>query len=308
MKRLRRSLPLIISAVLLVIMILYTPWHQVAAILADFDLSTILLLIALSLLYYGVKALRFWYMLRAMAINQPLSVVAVSYMSAQPVTLLPAGEIYRSQALQRHTGVPLHLSLPQFTMQGLFEGIAMAALGILSAVAVGHLQAPLITLAVIMMLLLLLIRRGYITNLMALLNRLPFINVKGQRITEFSQGHQAMLSGRWLPLLLSLSLLIEIAGTGIAYASTTGLGVNINIFQAVLFYIVPVIVGFISFLPGGLGASEQSAIGVLLLTHTDVAHAVTSTLIMRVTIVGLGQLYGVVALAVAHYWLPRPKQ
>lgn len=300
MKRLRKLIPVAISVVLLIIIAGYAPWPKVGRILADFDASTILTLIALSLGYYAVKVLRFHYMLRAIDIHQPFTTVALSYMSAQPVSLLPAGEIYRSHTLQRYTGIPLQRSLPQFTMQGILEASAMAVVGIISALALGKLRIPALLLTLLIGAITIAVREGYIANLARVLNAIPFVTVNPFHLLQFSRRNQVMLSRQRFPLLFGLSLAAEIFGVGIAYISVVGLGGHINGFQAALAYIVPVVVGFASLLPGGFGASEQSAIGVLLLSHTGVALAVAATLIMRLTLVGLGLAYGFIAIALAR--------
>jgi len=305
MNRLRRFVPVIISIILLVILASYAPWDKIGGILADFDLGTILILIGLSLAYYSLKTVRFWYLLKAMKINQPFGVVALSYISAQPVTLLPAGEIYRSHALEQHTGVPVRDSLPQFTMQGVLEGAAMATLAVISALALGKLRVPVLILAAVVLLVTIAISRGYVANFTRILNRLPFINVTNRNIEQFSDRHRAVLSIHWLPLLYGLSLATEVVGAAIAYTAVVGLGAHINMYQAVLVYVLPLVVGFISFLPGGFGVSEQSAVGILLLAHVSVAHAVASTLIMRITIVGLGVLYGGIAMIFSRNRLRR---
>jgi uncharacterized membrane protein YbhN (UPF0104 family) len=97
-----------------------------------------------------------------------------------------------------------------------------------------------------------------------------------------------------------LSLAIEGVGAGIAFASVVGLGGDINGYQAILVYAIPIILGWLSLLPGGFGISEQSAVGVLLLSDVKVSTAVAATLIMRVTIVGLGAAYGGLAILFAH--------
>jgi uncharacterized protein (TIRG00374 family) len=296
MNRLRRFVPVVISLILLVILASYAPWDKIGGILSDFDLGTILILIGLSLAYYSLKTVRFWYLLKAMGINQQFGVVALSYISAQPVTLLPAGEVYRSHSLERHTGVPVRDSLPQFAMQGVLEGAAMATLAGISALALGTLRIPVLILAVVVLLVTIAIGRGYVANFTRILNRLPFVNVTNRNIEQFSDRHRAVLSLHWLPFLYALSLVTEVLGAAIAYTAVVGLGAHINVYQAVLVYVLPIVVGFISFLPGGFGVSEQSAVGILLLANVSVAHAVASTLTMRVTIVGLGVLYGGVAM------------
>jgi len=205
---LRRYIPLLVSIVLVIVLVGYAPWGQVGKILADFDLGSILLLIGLSLIYYALKTIRFWYLLQAMHIHQPLNVVAVSYISAQPVSLLPAGEIYRSHELRKHTGVPIEASLPQFTMQGILEGGAMALLMLISALALGTLRLPAIILAAFVLLLIIAISRGYVSNATRLANRLPFVNLTEKSIQRFSKRHKAVLTWHWLPFLFGLSLLI----------------------------------------------------------------------------------------------------
>lgn len=296
-KRLRKSLPFIISLLLLITLLSYAPFHEVGEAFKDFNDSYLLLLFGLSLAYYGLKTVRFWYLLQAIGISQPFSRVALSYMSAQPVSLLPGGELYRSTALRKYTGVPVKKSLAQFTMQGVLEGAAMATLAVLSALALHTLRIPMLILFALVLMVIVSISRGYLANISYGFNRLPFVHLQRTSIEKFSQRNQAVLSWQWLPLLYGLSLLVELCGAGIAYIAVLGIGAHIDAYQAVLLYVIPVIVGFISLLPGGIGVSEQSAVGVLLLSHISVGDAVAATIIMRVAIVGLGVLYGLIAEA-----------
>jgi uncharacterized protein (TIRG00374 family) len=302
---LQRIVPIVISIVLLIILASYAPWGKVGHVLADLDFSTIIILLVLSLLYYSLKALRSWYLLQAMGIQQPFKLVALSYIAAQPVSLLPAGEAYRSQTLHRITGVPVQRSLPQFTMQGFLEAAAMVSIMIVSTLALNTLRLPAIILGILVLIFAIAISRGYVANVTRLVNRLPFLHLSERDIQGFNQRHEAVLSWQWLPFLYGLSLVAELVGTAIAFTSVVGLGGHLSIYQSCLFYVIPVIVGFVSLLPGGIGISEQSAIGVLLLSHIHIATAVAATVVMRVTIVGLGVLYGVIALLIEKFRVPR---
>jgi uncharacterized protein (TIRG00374 family) len=300
MQHFRKILPFAISLILVGVLVAYAPWHEIGDILGDFDPGTILLLIGLSLLYYGLKALRFWYLLIAMEIQQPLKLVALSYISSQPASLLPGGEAFRSYALEKYTGVPVRRSIAQFTLQGILEGAGLATVMLGSAIALHALRIPAIILTVVVIVCLIGLARGYLGVVLHWLNRLPKISINAERIEHFDKHQRAVLSRKWLPLMYAMSLIIELVGAAIAYVSVVGLGGELNIYQAGLLYVIPIIVGFISLLPGGIGLSEQSAVGVLLLSKVSTAQAVAATLIMRVTIVGLGVLYGVIALLIGH--------
>lgn len=248
--------------------------------------------------YYLLKAWRFWYMLRVIGIQQPLWPVVTIYLSAQPITLLPAGELYRMKALERRRGVPMKSSLPTFTAQGLFEGLGMAVVGFAAALTLHIGRAPALILIALVVVGIIGVRMGYLEPFVRQFNRLPFINLSKQRIRTFSNQNQALFDGRAFSALTAMSLAIELVGVGIALTSVESLGGDLNFFQAALVYIIPVIVGFISFLPGGFGASEQVSIATLIVMDQPNALAVAATILMRAFIVGTGLVYSAVAWTV----------
>jgi uncharacterized protein (TIRG00374 family) len=290
--RVRKYASYVISVILVAILLSYVPLSEIRQAFSNFNPHYVLVLLVLSVGYYGLKTVRFWFLLQAIGIVKSYKLVALSYMSAQPVSLLPGGEIYRSHSLRKYTGVPVKDSLAQFTMQGFLEGAAMASLAVISALALHTLRVPMLILAGLILMVTIAIGRGYIKNAGALVNKIPYINVAAETYEHLDERQKAVVSLHWLPLLYGLSILIEVCGASIAYIAVLGIGAHIDSYQAVLLYVIPVIAGFASFLPGGLGVSEQSAVGVLLLSHINVADAIAATIIMRTTIVGLGVLYG----------------
>lgn len=299
-KKFRKFIPFVISIALIIVLIGYAPWDDVGGILDDLTFSYIAGLILLSIVYYALKTIRFWYLLRAMEIHQSFWVVSLSYISAQPVSLLPGGELYRSRELERYTGVPFKKSAAQFTMQGLLEGAAMVTLAIISALVLGKLRVLFICLGILIILGIVGIAKGGIVNAGRLLNKLPFLELTDEGLERFSKRHRAVLRWKWFSWLFVLSLFVEFTGSAIAYASIAAVGGHIGIPQAILAYVIPIIIGFVSLLPAGLGISEQSAIGIMLLSHVKIATAVAGTLLMRVSIVGTGVIYGVVGLLIGR--------
>lgn len=280
---------------LIILLISYAPLHKIRIALQSFNDWDFPFLIGLSVAYYGLKVVRFWYLMQSIGIHKPFKLVLVSYLSSQPISLIPGGEIYRSHALKRYTGVPVKKSVAQFTLQGFLEALSLTGIAVVSAVVIGSFRIPFIVLAILLAIGVLAIRDGHVATISAQLNRLPFMEMGGSTIEQFSKKHQEALSRRWLPLLFGLSLAADLVGVVIAYVAVTGVGGQISVFQAGLLYVIPIVVGFLSFLPGGLGVSEQSAVGVLLLSDVSVGQAVAATLIMRVAIVGSGVFYGVLA-------------
>ncbi len=194
----------------------YTPLEGARAAFSKISATDLLILVTLSLAYYLLKTVRFWYLLQALQINKSYPLVALSYMAAQPVTLLPGGELYRSQSLKLYTGVPIKRSLAQFTMQGILEGAGLASVAVVSALALQTLRTPLLIFLAIVVLSLLAINRGYLAKVSYLLNRLPFITITPLNIEQFNQRNKNVLTRRWLPALYGLSILIELIGASVA--------------------------------------------------------------------------------------------
>jgi uncharacterized protein (TIRG00374 family) len=72
--------------------------------------------------------------------------------------------------------------------------------------------------------------------------------------------------------------------------------------QATFIFAASTLFGLVSFLPGGLGASEVSSVGLLLaLVGLSASAATTATIVIRFCTLWFGVLLGVVALA----WLNR---
>lgn len=305
MNWLQKILPIIISGFLILVIVGYAPWAEVGRILSQTQPEVIAGLFGLSLLYYASKVYRYWFMLRTLGIKQPLGAVTLTYLAAQPVTLLPAGELYRSEVLKTYRRVPISQSVPTFTAQGLFEGLGMAALGMLAAILLGIQRVPTLILLVLVIIGVLAIRAGLIDHVARPINALPFIHVSRSRLRGFSNRNKALFSGRAFFVLFGLSLVSELVGASIAYLSIVGLGGSIDLLQATLIYIIPVLVGFISLLPGGLGASEQSAIGLFVLMGVPTALAIAATLVMRTTLMGSGIIYSVIAWPILKH-LKRP--
>jgi uncharacterized protein (TIRG00374 family) len=294
----RKLLPFGVSLILVVMIVRLAPWDEVWRTLQNLQADTVLLLLMLSMLYYLTKIIRFWLMLKILKIKEPLGITAIVYLAAQPISLLPGGELYRAKALQTYRGVPMAKATPTFTAQGLFEGLAIAVAGLLSAIALDIEQVPVVILAVLVAMGIFGIRRGYLEPVLKFLNRhIPFLHVSSTRLRRFSRQNQDLLRSRQLLRLGTLSLATELIGAAIAYVSVVGVGGQIGPLEAVLLYIIPLVVAFVSLLPGGFGASEQSGIGLLLLLGQSGGVAVAATLVMRTAIVIMGLVYGALALA-----------
>jgi uncharacterized protein (TIRG00374 family) len=296
----KKYLPIAVSIILLVVLVVVVPWKQVIGVFARIHPHTLVLLTVLSLVFYLIKVVRYWYMLRPMGIYQPLPLVGLTYIGAQPVTLLPAGELYRNTMLERYAGIPMAQSAPTFLLQGLLEGIVLAGLAIIGVFTIINDVEPVLIFAGVVLLVTIVLQRGWLNKhaprVAGWINKLPFVNLNHQQVRDFSRHSQKILKPRSFSFLLALSIAAEFMGMLIVYYSVHGLGDNhLGLLASSIVYAVPIVISFATLLPGGLGAAEQSTFGLLLLFDVHGAVAVAATLLIRFFLTGTGLIFGWIA-------------
>lgn len=295
-----RYIPLLLGFMILGVIILIAPWAQIAELIEKIPLVTFLILASLSLVYYGSKTIRFWYILRLLGIQQPLPIVSLLYLSGQPFSLLPAGELYRTVLLKKHLGVSMSKSSPSVTIQGLVEAIVLLSFSIIGAFLIGQNQFLVAVVGFFLLLLVVTLQRGWLSRMDGVITKLPYVSIDKEKYQKFIVSHQELLTPRALATLLLFSMVPVLSGVGILYISAQAIGFDISFIESLIGYSLPVIVSGLSFLPGGLGISEGGTIGLLQLFGATGAAAITIALLIRIFTLVTGLLYGLIAQIILH--------
>ncbi len=305
MENIKKYLPLAIGLIIVVIIVVLAPWSQIAKLLSHISLTTLLTLIGLSMIYYGTKVIRFWLMLRQLGFKKPLKRVGVAYMSVQVMSQLPAGELYRTVALERFTGIEAAKSSPTVTMQGLVEAVALIAFALIGAFILGRQRVIVAMIALLLIIVLVSLRKGWLLGKENLLNKLPFVQVSRAKFNRFVKAHQVFLKPTNFAALVGLSIIAISAAILILFLAARAVGTPLSLAKTTVIYCLPVVLSGLTFLPAGLGASESSSIGLLKLVDVPIPSAIAITLIIRIFTLGAGLFYGLIFMIIAHLWGPK---
>ncbi|MBI4742919.1 MAG: flippase-like domain-containing protein [Betaproteobacteria bacterium] len=287
-----------LAAVGYLVLSLWAGWREVVAAVAKVGPAVILGLLALSLSNYLLRFLRWGHYLALLGAPVAWRINLGAYFAGFALTTSPGklGETLRSVLLKPH-GVPAAASLAAF-----FAERASDLLSILVLTAIGLWSyapaRPVVGLALAGILLALLLvqwtaaiaaidrkaaaRPG---KWAALVVRLCEIVLHFRRCFSLSAMAGGLLIGvvAWLAEGVGFWWLLEALGHPLP--PTT----------AVFIYAFAMLVGGISFLPGGLGGSEAVMIGLLAMNGLPEPVAVTATLICRLATlwfaVGLGAVF-----------------
>lgn len=297
-----RALLLIVllSAVGYLMFSIWGGWQEVVAAMVRVGFIGTTIALTLSLVNYGLRFLRWQKFLALLGhrVHTPESLRI--YIAGFGLTILPgkAGEAIRSLFLKHH-GVSYPESLAAFFSEHFSNLISMLML-----VSIGLWVYPpakplvVILAALIVTGLVVLQQTRWLRALKAIAqNKLP------ARPAHFitSAIEIVLHSGRCfrLPMLLyGIALgLVAWGAEGLAfYYIMHVLGSDMSLPAALFIYAFSMLVGALSFLPGGLGGAEATMVTLLILNHVAQPQAVAATVLIRLATLWFAVALGVIAL------------
>ena len=279
---------------------LWGGWHEVMAALAQVSWTLIALLLALSLVNYSLRFVRWQYYLWRFGHRVPWWPSLRIYLGGFALTTTPgkAGEALRSVLLHPR-GVSWPHSLAALLAERLGDLLAILLLAAIGLAAYPQGGGVLILLAALVGLLLWLVQQH------RLLGRL-----RGWMAARFT-GRLARLGTGSIDTILHSSTLFSIPLLGgsillgvVAWGAeglalfylVQAMGSEIGLATALFIYAFSMLVGAISFLPGGLGSAEITMVMLFGLHGMSPAEAVAATVIIRLATLWFAVLLGLLAL------------
>lgn len=277
---------------------LWAGWREVVAAVVQVGPVVLVGLLLLSLVNYLLRFLRWARYLALLEAPVPWRINLDAYFSGFALTTSPGkvGEMLRSVLLKPH-GVPPAASVAAFFAERVSDLLAILVLAAVGLWAYAPAR-PVVGLALAAVVLALLLVQW--TALIAAIDR--WAQVRPQKWARLLvKLCEVVLHFRRCFSLPAMSMGL-VLGTVAWFAEGLGfwwllvaLDHPLPMSTAVFIYAFAMLVGALSFLPGGLGGSEAAMIALLSLNGFPEASAVTATLICRLATlwfaVGLGALF-----------------
>lgn len=272
-------------------------------VLGAVPLGVLPAMLLLSLLNYAARGLRWLLFCRALGIAAPARPNLLIYVAGFALTATPGklGEAVRIWLLRRHFGTPYERGAALLVADRLADGLATSVVVAATAGAVsGYRGAALGALAACAALVAVVLHPAWLGALVGLGYR-----VTGRLPRLFARARRAARAlGRVRrPGVLAGALALGVIGwcaEGTALALLLrAMGQEVTLPAAIFAFCFAMLVGAVSFLPGGLGSTEATMIGLLRLLGLPLAPAVVATGIVRLTTLWFAILLGLIALPAA---------
>ncbi|MDC0723260.1 lysylphosphatidylglycerol synthase transmembrane domain-containing protein [Nannocystis bainbridge] len=293
--------------------VLWVDAGRVREAMSEYTWSMVLVALALSSVNYLLRFLKWELCLGWLAVRGegPGSAPGLTYsrsllvyLAGLSMSVTPGkiGEVLRSYLLRETDGVPFTRTAPIVVADRLTD---LVALVVLSLVGIAehreYLPVAIVTLALVVAGVVVLGSPRLCRGLLALLGRLPRLRGLVARAEGLVESSAAVLRLRALLVLSVISVVgwgLECVGYWLILHGFPGVEASLPL--CIFLWATTTLIGALSFLPGGLGATE----GSLTVLVARLAHGVTqpialaSTILIRACTLWYGELVGGVALAV----------
>jgi uncharacterized protein (TIRG00374 family) len=293
---------LVFGFLVLLALVLLSDLQQVSERVMSFRWSLYPIVFALTLFNYTLRFFKWHFYLGQIGVkNLSLFQSARLFVGSFPLSVTPGkvGEAMKGVWLNQLSGVAVARGIAVVVAERISDGVAVTLLSTLGVIAYPrYWPAFSAVLALLLSIILISQIRPVALALLALGEHLPLVSRFAHSLHEFYEGSFVLFRPKSTAIAVSLGT-VSWLGEGIGfYLILLGLGIppgwqTLSIAVFVLAF--STVVGAVSTLPGGLGASEASIAGMLVLLlglHPDLAAAAT-LLIRFATLwfgVGLGLL------------------
>ncbi len=284
---------------------LWGGWGEVRASLSQVGGQELLWLLLLSLVNYLLRFVRWRKFLRILGYPLPQWTNLRIYLSGFALTTTPgkAGEALRS-VLLKPLGVAYPHSLAALLAERLGDLMAVLLLACVGLYAYEPARPVVAILALCFVFGLWLLQQHELLGRIEQWLKSRF----HQRVAHLISGFIDILrhSGGLLSLpLLGYSLWLGVIAWGAEglafYYLLQVMGADVSLTAAIFIYAFSMLIGAISFLPGGLGGAEVTMTALLVLNGMDSAAAVAATLLIRLTTLWFAVVLGLLAMVSARW-------
>jgi glycosyltransferase 2 family protein len=281
--------------------------REVGQSFSSFEWSTIPAILGFTLLNYVLRWLKWDYYLRRMSMDRGVSRAdsGLLFTSGMVMAVTPGkvGEVLKSYMLKQINGTPISASAPIVLAERITDGLAMLLLMGFGLTLYTPARPAFLALLLLSVAGLVAVQfRPLMERLIGLIARLPRGDKIAPRLMTAYLSSRALLSWRILLASTVISLVSWFGECVAFYYVLRGLGEPASyllLLQATFVFAASTLFGLVSFLPGGLGVSEASSTGLLiLLVPMAAAPATTATIIIRFCTLWFGVTLGAIALAI----------
>lgn len=293
------------TLILFFALFLFGDANAVVSALFSVDPTAVAAMFGLVVVGYGVRFLKWEYYRRTLGIEITVRESALVFFSGLMLVVTPGkvGEVWKAWFLRDLEGTPVGKTVPAIGAERITDLLALSSFAALAVLLYQRSVAVLVgIIAVVLGGLLVFQWRWLCLGVLSWCHRLPVIGSYVAELTGLYERTYALFRPRPLGIAMGLSL-VAWGLEGLAFwLLLEGFGVRAGPILGLSVFGLGSVIGAVSFLPGGVGATEASMVGTLLAVGYARPVAVGSTVLVRVGTLWFGALIGAVVFSLHQLW------
>lgn len=243
---------------------------------SHFQWFYILPTIGLVAVNYIVRAERWHLYLKSISLGLPRNSSYWLFLSGLSMSITPAksGEVLKALLLKVERGALVERGVAVVFVERMTDIIGMLiliAIGSFS-IAYGLVSVAIITAAIVVILVIIQIE-SLVNSLTGRMMRRPRFASLGRMVTNAYRDAKGLLRGRALAYGIALSVIAWLAMCIAFYILLLGCSAQVSPLESIFIFAFSSTIGAVSMLPGGIGITEVSMIGLLSLISVSLATA-----------------------------------
>lgn len=293
----------VLGALVFLALSIYANFDNLVLAFSDFNWILFPIILALSFCNYIARFFKWEYYTKVLNFGVERKVSFLIFLSSFIMSVTPGklGEVFKSFLLKEHNGTPISKSAPIVFAERLTDFLSLILLSIIGAVMFQYGTIFLIIAgAVFILIIVVLSSKKLCYSIIVFFERFRFFSKISVKIHAAYDSIYQMLKLKQLTVAILLSLIAWLFECVGFYLVINSFGIAnfiyIDIFVATFIYGFSTILGAVTMLPGGLGATDAAITGLLVLIGISKNVSVASTMIIRVATLWFAVIVGIIAV------------
>jgi len=303
MQILQKTLLIIVVAIIIYIAFLFfSDASKIFEGLKKFDTKYLPIILIIIPISWMALFLRWHFLTKNVGIKISIKENFLIYLSGFALAITPGkfGELIKSEIMKKKFSIQRTKSAPLVIVERLYDLVGGVSVAIFGIWTLGYGAYAIIIAGVFLILIFSLLRsKKLFYKTINLLNKTKFTAKFAKSISESYETIRISI-GLKILFVSSLSTMIYwmLESVGV-YLIVLSFGIeNLNYFDTLSIYASSLILGAASFIPGGLGVTEGSMVGLLNYKGIEASIAVIIVIIIRLFTIWYNTLIGFIALKI----------
>ena len=280
-------LMIVAAAAIYAIFLFISDYQKISDVVIDFKIEYLIPILSLVTVSWIPLILMWHLLLKKNGINIPFRKNIVIWLSGSALSLTPGqiGELIKSQLIKTLYDIPRTKTAPVVLVEKFYSLTGAIIAGIIGIIILGmDFNLVLFSIAILSIIFLLIYYRPVLQYGLKRITKFKFFSKYSDNITDSYEILRNSTGSGISSICIALAICYWIIISLSVYVTLLAFGIEgASFLKTISIYTSSVIIGVITFIPGGLGITEGSLVGLFTLEGINVSIALILSVVIRLT-------------------------